>query len=195
MLNLVRLDGQWWVVDVGMGNMGPQLPYLLQDGHEQVSVPPRKIRLQLRPIPESYASATNGVEPPKLWCYDVCLKLGDDGEDKWTPHYCFTETEFLPQDYEIMSWFTSTNKVCFFTYSVVVMKMLLDDAEQQVIGHLTLFNDKVMKNIGADREMLRDLKTEQDRLDALKEFFGIELTPEEQANVTPDLKLGHTEQV
>ena len=190
MLNLVQFDGEWWVVDVGMGTMGPCIPYPLKDGHEQVSIEPRKIRLQLRPIPESHASPTNGVNPPKLWCYDVCLKPGKDGEeDKWIPYYCFTETEFLPQDYEMMSWFTSTNKKCFFTYTVVVMKMLLDEAGEKIIGNITLVNDGVMKNVGADREHLRTLKTEQDRIDALKEFFGIELTEEEKKEITPDLKL------
>ena len=189
MLNLVQLDGKWWVVDVGMGSMGPCIPYPLKDGHEMVSIEPRKIRLQLRPILESYGSANNGVDPPKLWCYDVCLKPGNDEEDKWKPHYCFTETEFLPQDYEMMSWFTSTNKKVFFTYSVVCMKMLLDDAGEKVIGNVTLFNDGVTRNIGADREVLRELKTEQDRIDALKELFGIELTEEERDGVTPELKL------
>lgn len=191
MLNLVRLDGEWWVVDVGMGNMGPQVPYPLKDGYEQVAVPPRKIRLQERAIPESHASVENGVEPPKLWCYDVCLKpgKGEGGGDVWTPHYCFTLTEFLPQDYEMMSWFTSTNKKCFFTYSVVCMKMLLDEEQSKVIGHLTLFNDGVTKNVGADREVLRELKTEQDRINALSEFFGVELTEDEKAGISPDLKL------
>ena len=190
MLNLVQFDGEWWVVDVGMGTMGPCIPYPLKDGHEQVSIEPRKIRLQLRPIAESHASPTNGVNPPKLWCYDVCLKPGKDGEeDKWIPYYCFTETEFLPQDYEMMSWFTSTNKKCFFTYTVVVMKMLLDEAGEKIIGNITLVNDGVMKNVGADREQLRTLKTEQDRIEALKEFFGIELTEEEKKEITPDLKL------
>ena len=189
MLNLVRLDGEWWVVDVGMGSMGPQVPYPLKDGYEQVAVPPRKIRLQLRAIPESHASVANGVDPPKLWCYDISIKQDEDGTDKWIPHYCFTLTEFLPQDYEMMSWFTSTNKKCFFTYSVVVMKMLLDKEEKQVIGNITLFNDNITKNIGADREVLRDLKTEQERINALKELFAVELTEEEKAGITPDFKL------
>ena len=189
MLNLARMGGEWWIVDVGMGSMGPCIPWPLKDGEEMVSVEPRKIRLQLRPIPESHASAQNGVEPPKLWCYDVCLKPGKDGEDKWTPHYCFTETEFLPQDYEMMSWFTSTNKKCFFTYSVVCMKMLLDGAGEKILGHITLFNDSVTKNIGADREHLRDLKTEQDRIDALRELLGVELTEEEKKGITLDLQL------
>ncbi|KAK5174062.1 uncharacterized protein LTR77_001142 [Saxophila tyrrhenica] len=183
------MNEDWWVVDVGMGSMGPQVPYPLQDGYEQVAVAPRRIRLQLRPIAESYANAGNGVEPPKLWCYDVCLKPGAAGGDVWTPHYCFTEMEFLPQDYEMMSWFTSTNKKCFFVYSVVCMKMLLDEAKEKIVGNITLFNDKVTRNVGAEREVLRELKTEQERIDALREYFNVELTEEEKEGISPDFRL------
>ncbi len=189
MLNLVQLDGEWWVVDVGMGSMGPQVPYPLVDGHEQVSVSPREIRLQLRPIAESYATASNDSEPPKLWCYDVCLKPEAEGGKKWTPHYCFTETEFLPQDYEMMSWYTSTNKKSFFTYSVVCMKMLLDNDQEKIVGNITLFNNSVTKNIGAEREVLRYLKTEQERIDALRDYLGVELTEEEKTGIAPDFRL------
>ena len=113
MLNLVRLDGEWYVVDVGMGAMGPNLPYPLRDGFETTSIAPRKIRLQFRAIAESYGDHSN-----KLWCYDVCYHPNESGESVWVPVYCFTETEFLPQDYEIMLWFTSTQPFLPFASSV-----------------------------------------------------------------------------
>ena len=69
------------------------------------------------------------------------------------------------------------------------MKMLLDDAGDKIIGNLTLFNDGITKNIGADRETVRELKTEQARIDALREIFDVDLTEEEKAGITPDLKL------
>ena len=186
MLNLVKMDGEWYVVDVGMGAMGPNIPYKLQDGIELESIAPRRIRLQKRPIPESYS--TSGDDAPKLWCFDVCLKP-HESPPTWIPTYCFTETEFLPQDYEMMSWFTSTNKKCFFTYSVVCTKMLLDEAEEKIVGDVTLFNDGVRKNVGAQRETVREMKTEQDRVDALREMFGVELTEEERTGMQGDLKL------
>lgn len=187
MLNLVRLGGEWYVVDVGMGAMGPNLPYPLRDGVELESIAPRRIRLQKRAIAES--CALSGDEAPKLWCFDVCYKPNEPDGMKWVPTYCFTETEFLPQDYEMMSWFTSTNKKCFFTYSVVVTKMLLDDAEEKIVGDVTLFNDGVRKNVGKEREVLRELKTEEERVKALKEIFGVELTEEERGGMNGELKL------
>ena len=194
MLNLVVFDGDWFVVDVGMGAMGPNVVYPLQDGWEQVSIAPRRIRLQKRPIAESYANGT-GVKRPELWCYDVCYKP-EEAEPKWLPTYCFTETEFLPQDYEMMSWFTSTNRKCFFTYTLVCTKMVLDENENvkegelpDIVGDVSMINDGVRRNVGKERQVLRECKTEQDRIDALREIFGVELTEEEIQGVTPELKL------
>jgi hypothetical protein len=59
MLNLVRLDSQWYVVDVGMGAMGPNIPYPLQDGFEITSIAARRIRIQSRAISESYNDHSN----------------------------------------------------------------------------------------------------------------------------------------
>ena len=191
MLNLVRFDGEWYVVDVGMGAWGPNLPYPLKDGHEQVSIAPRKIRLQKRAIPESYSASASGEGPPKIWCYDICNKPASEPglEDQWMPTYCFTETEFLPQDYEMMSWFTSTNNKCFFTYTVLTQKMVLDEEEEKIIGDVTLVNNGIRKTVGGKREVVRDLETERDRVEALREVFGVELTEEEKSGITGDLRL------
>ncbi|EDU49784.1 NhoA Arylamine N-acetyltransferase [Pyrenophora tritici-repentis] len=185
MLNLVRLDNEWYVVDVGMGSMGPCLPCPLRDGFETTSIAPRKIRLQSRAIAESYGTHSN-----KLWCYDVCYNPVDDGESQWVPVYCFTETEFLPQDYEIMSWYTSANKRSFFTRYVTSTKMIMDEEREVVVGNVTLFGGEVKETIGTDRRVLKDCKTEDERVEALKEIFGVELTEEEKNGIPADRRLG-----
>lgn len=100
MLNLVRFEYEWYVVDVGMGAMGPNMPYPLRDGFETTSIALRKNRIQHRAISETYAEE----DAPKLWCYDVCYDPTHGNENNWIPTYCFMEMEFLPQDYEIMSF-------------------------------------------------------------------------------------------
>jgi len=191
MLNLVRFDdGGWYVADVGMGAMGPNLAYPLQDGFETTSIAPRLIRVQRRAIAESYGRHSN-----EMWCYDVCYNPGSEedegeGERKWTPVYCFTETEFLPQDYEIMSWFTSTNPSSFFTKYVTSTKMLMDDAGERIVGSVTLFEGGVKQSIGLDREIVRDCATEEERIAALKEIFDIELTEEQRKGIPVELRLG-----
>lgn len=74
MLNLVRLNDEWYVIDVGMGAMGPNMPYPLRDNFSTTSISPRKIRIQHRAISETHAAE----DASKLWCYDVCY--GDEND-------------------------------------------------------------------------------------------------------------------
>jgi len=187
MLNLVRMDGEWYIVDVGMGAMGPNLPIPIRDGFETTSVAPRRVRIQYRAIPESYGV---GEGSNKLWCYDVCYtpKAEDDStENVWTPIYCFTETEFLPQDYEMMSWFTSTHERSLFTRYVTSTLMIMD--KEEIVGSITLFENSIKQSIGTERKVLQECKTEEERVAALREFFGIELTNEQRNGLPSDLRL------
>lgn len=188
MLNLVRLEDEWYVVDVGMGSMGPNMPYPLRDGFETVSISPRKIRLQVRSIAESYAR--NPSNAPKMWCYDVCYDPTGGADDKWVPVYCFTETEFLPQDYETMSWFTSTHPSSFFTRYVTCTKMIMDEAKERIVGNNTLFVGTVRESVGSSRKVVRECTTEDERVQVLKEIFDVSLTEEERNGISKDLKLG-----
>ena len=189
MLNLVLLDDEWYVVDVGMGAMGPNIPYRLQDGFETTSIAPRRIRLQLRPISESYA--TRASSRPNLWCYDACYEPAADSEKNvWVPVYCFTETEFLPQDYEVMSWYTSTNKSSFFTRNVLCTKMVMDEGREEIIGNLTLFDNGLRETIGSNRRFVKECKTEDERVHALSELLGVELTEEERKGIPDAVRLG-----
>lgn len=194
MLNLVRLDDEWYVVDVGMGAMGPNLPYPLRDGFETTSVAPRKIRLQLRSIAESYAkpskSRSGSAGAPKMWCYDLCYEPSGSAEDKWVPVYCFTETEFLPQDYQMMSWATSTHRSSFFTRFVTCTKMMMDEAREKIIGNVTLFGGTVRESIGSDRKVLKECTTEDERVAALAEIFDVKLADDERKAISADVRLG-----
>lgn len=187
MLNLVKLDKQRYVVDVGMGSMGPAIVYPLEDGWEGVAVAPRKIRLQLRPIPEHYGREEDAQ---KLWCFDQCLVPDQRGKDKWIPTYCFTETEFLPQDYEMMSFYTSNNPSVFFTYCIICTKLLLDEEKEELVGDITLFNNVVRKTASGKRDPPQELHTEEERIKALKYVFKVELTEEEKNGIPNDKKLG-----
>jgi len=187
MLNLVRLDGEWYVVDVGMGAMGPNIPYPLQDGFETTRIAPRKIRIQCRPIAESYAkNRTSGS--PKMWCYDFCYEPAGNADDKWVPVYCFTETEFLPQDYEVMSWFTSTHPSSFFTRYVTCTKMI--QSGEKIVGNNTMFKGTVRETIGSNRRVLKECTTEEERVQSLAGIFDVTLLDEEITGISADARLG-----
>lgn len=193
----------WFVVDVGMGAMGPNLVYPLRDGFEAVSVAPRRIRLQYRPIAETFATTEAAATAQKLWCYDVCYKPGEDEaaqhNNEWTPVYCFAETEFLPQDYEMMSWYTSTHPRSFFTRFVTCTKMLMrqggdgdkeEEEEEEIVGNVTLFKDAVRETIGSTRRVVRECKTEDERVQVLADVFGVHLSDEDKRSIPDDRRLG-----
>jgi arylamine N-acetyltransferase len=188
MLNLVRLDGEWYVVDVGMGAMGPNLPYPLRDGFETTSIAPRRIRVQSRSIAESGAK-DRASGSPKMWCYDFCYEpTGNVDNEKWIPVYCFTEAEFLPQDYQVMSWFTSTHPSSFFTRYPTCTKMLLSD--DKIVGNNTLFQGTIRETIGSERKVLKECTTEEERVRALAEIFDVTLQDEEKNAISGDARLG-----
>lgn len=182
MLNLVRLDGEFFVVDVGMGAMGPNIPYPLRDGFETTSIAPRRIRIQSRSIAESYSKERTST--PKMWCYDFCYEPAGTADDKWLPVYCFTETEFLPQDYEVMSWFTSTHPNSFFTRNVTCTKMLMDESKEKIVGNNTLFEGTIRETIGTNRKLLKECTSEAERVQALAEIFDVPLTEEEKNGIS-----------
>lgn len=191
MLNLVKLDDEWYVVDVGMGAMGPNIPCPLRNGLEMVSIAPRKIRLQFRSIAETYAlSDIEEAELPKLWCYDVCYRPKTSLDCVWVPVYCFTTTEFLPQDYEMMSWFTSAHPRSFFTHFITCTRMVMDVNGEAIVGDITLFKDSVRRTISGEREVIKKCLTEKDRIKLLHELFDIYLSSEEKSNIPSDRQLG-----
>ncbi|KAH0042268.1 cysteine proteinase, partial [Aureobasidium melanogenum] len=186
MLNLVRFENEWYVVDVGMGAMGPNMPYPLRHNFSTTSISPRRIRIQHRAISESYAGE---AEAPKLWCYDVCHDPTHGEQNTWTPTYCFTEMEFLPQDYEVMSWFTSTHANSFFTRYMTATRMIMDAEQENIVGSITLFKDTIREQRGSERKLVEECKTEIERVQALKDIFGIELTGDEREALSADFRL------
>ncbi|KAH8434313.1 uncharacterized protein LDX57_011960 [Aspergillus melleus] len=87
-------------------------------------------------------------------------------------------TEFLPQNYEFMSWFTSTNPTSFFTRYVTCMKMLMDKEKEEIVGNVNMFNDTVRETIGSNRKSIKKCKTEEERSQALIEISDVHLTEE-----------------
>ena len=119
MLNIVTISSSRYLLDTGFGSSGPSFPLPLKPDQVHKNVGPQTNRLTLINIP----NATNKHPDQKLWEYSY-----RNGEDQdWTPAYCFTETEFMPEDYTVMSHYTSTSKASWFTYAVVCVKMVLGE--------------------------------------------------------------------
>jgi len=97
MANLVSLQGVRYLVDVGYGAQDATCPVPLQHGFEFDNIPPCRGRLEHR------ALAQHSDPEQRVWVY-----LTREGPDEpWKEMYAFTETEFFPEDYEVMNLRTS----------------------------------------------------------------------------------------
>jgi arylamine N-acetyltransferase len=104
------------MLDVGFGGDGATKPLPLISGHVEQNLGPQEIRL-------IYSTIEQQIDQSKmLWIYQY-----RNGTDKdWNSFYCFPEFEFLPQDFEIMNYFTSTSQggTNFQTRTVLIVRFL-----------------------------------------------------------------------
>lgn len=164
MVNLVTIGDQKYAVDVGFGAEGPIMPIPLdRSGTVQKHLSPASVGLDWRNIPET-------TDPnQRFWV----LKYRKSDESEWEPlKYCFTEVEFLPQDYGVMSHFVSTSPRTWFTRVVVVELKIMDESEA-LVGRLTIQGNSMKRRMGGEVIEATIFESEQDRLDALEKHFGI----------------------
>ncbi len=126
------------------------------------------------------------------WNLEVWHQKPNPLEEAWRIQYSFTEEEFWLTDVLFASWGVSTrpNPTGIFWNTILCLKMFTIDE-----GNLHLERSKrptyriiptgneVRKSFGAHSEVLRNLKTELDRIGALREFFGIRLEDEDQVHI------------
>ena len=171
MVNIVTIADSKYMVDVGFGGNGATAPLPLQedDIHERIA-PSSEMRLARATIKQ----CTDASQ--RLWLYQA----RDTSEAAWQTQYCFTETEFLPADYAMMNFWTSQSRTSIFTQALLMAKMVMRGGE--VVGAVTMFNGKVKRKVGDGVEE-RCCVTEKDRLEVLREWFGVRLTGEEERGI------------
>ncbi|KAJ5083381.1 N-acetyltransferase family protein [Penicillium angulare] len=164
MVNLVTIGEQKYLIDVGFGSNGPHQPVPLTKDFEFHNVGDQSGRLRYGPI-NQHTSKTQS-----LWQYEI-----QNGGEDWIPAYCFTETEFLPEDFTMMNYYMSTSRDSWFTFHVVCVRMLLDETGENVVGDLTLFNNSLKRRIGATSEVLQILTSDEERVSVLDQVFNIHI--------------------
>jgi len=165
-------------VDVGFGSQSPLHPIPLEKGSDQVysSVPGAEVRLVYRPI------APNTDQSQCLWVLETRNKSHPD----WAGGYCFSELEWLPNDFDIINFRTSQAPQSWFTQRLVLVRTLVDEETRtKAIGMLILGGNVIERRIGeGKKEIVVDAKTEKERVTALSEWFGIVLRPDEERGIT-----------
>ncbi|KAI4241531.1 MAG: hypothetical protein L6R40_004510 [Gallowayella cf. fulva] len=162
------------MVDVGFGGNGATAPLPLSDGVVHERIHPSEMRLV-----HSNIESIHTDPEQKLWS----LQVRRTPDESWQTQYCFAETEFLPQDYEIINFWTSQSRKTIFTQAILVAKMVMDEESGKVAGGFTMFNAEAKRKIGDDVVESRTCKREEERVAVLREWFGIQLTREEERGI------------
>jgi arylamine N-acetyltransferase len=170
MVNLVTIGDQKYLVDVGFGSNGPHQPVLLIPGYEFHNTGDQHGRLHFGPITQHTSKGQS------LWQYEF---RNGSASEPWIPAYCFTETEFIPEDFAMINYFMSTSRESWFTFHVVCVKMELDDSHN-VVGDLTLFNDSLKRRNGATSEVVQAFTSDEERIAALGKYFNIFISDEDR---------------
>lgn len=77
---------------------------------------------------------------------------------------------------------TSQSPRRFFTHRAFCTKMILDESGNKIVGRLTL-QTEIKRSVNGKSEVIKEFKSEDDRLAALKEFFDIEFSKSDAGSI------------
>lgn len=127
----------------------------------------------MRLIRESIPEFTDGNQ--RVWIYQVRHKP----DSEWLHTICFSETEFLPQDFEVLNFYISKNPASWFCHSFVCSLLLWDESKHEIQGQCTMVGNVVKRRIRGQSETVETFHTEDDRVRALAKWFGLHFRTDE----------------
>ena len=177
-------DGERWVTDVCFGGDGPTQPMRLMAGSLIRNMGTQDARLIRGFIPGLVSRAPEHM----VWQY----QYRNSEVQPWQTFYCFSDAvEWLPQDFEVINCFTGGSLESSAVTSMCVVKFLKRDvtrhedtpaaehSQQEIFGKRMLVNEVVKENLGGKTKIVQECRSEEERIDALRVWFGIELTEDE----------------
>ncbi|KAJ6625806.1 hypothetical protein B0H10DRAFT_2000752 [Mycena sp. CBHHK59/15] len=189
-----------YFVDVGAG---PVCPILLEEGEVVMGATPSEHHTLTRTAraDSSLESSPNSQTPEK---FEWRLESVHEGQDPTQPGtsrvmYFFIEDEFFDADYRAFNYSVIGLTAGLFWENVVCTKFFwMSDEEMREVdgeksavdpvaltpltrylGRLAMAGDAVRRHVGTETTVLRVLKSEVERAEALKEFFGISIPHED----------------
>lgn len=182
-VNIVTFEsGEKYMVDAAFGGDGATKPLRLVHNEPIPNIGTQEIRLMHDWIP----SQTQRTEKTKNWIY----QYRNGPEKEWNAFYAFPEFEFSEADFNVMNCFTGSSPESFQTFTVLIVKFLrrpvLENGTgeqnfdvEEIFGKRMLVNGMVKENLGGRTRVVKECVSEAERIEALKEYFDIELNEEE----------------
>ncbi|KAF5677362.1 arylamine n-acetyltransferase 3 [Fusarium heterosporum] len=181
-LNVVTIDGRSYAVDVGFGGRTPTIPMELI--HDKVFERSDTGKMRLR-----YDTISQYLSKQKIWIYEYQSHHGGE----WTPQWCFMDFEVLPEDISVMNMAPSRSPTSFFTFKVVCVQFTSEKEDYLTVdmrdvkktggnidGALIIDGNSFKYRKGGDTKWERTFKSEDERLEALRKYFGVEFTVKNQ---------------
>jgi arylamine N-acetyltransferase len=181
---------QKYAVDVGFGGDAMTLPMPLVEGlvHHN-SIGTQQIRLVRDFIPnQRFRDESSGAH--KMWLYQV----RNSEEREWVSFFAFhDEFEFTEPDFGVVNWYTSQSPESFQTFTPLAIRFVRgrwvdgeeedEDGRPRVVGKVMLVKGVVKRNFTGKTEVVKLCVTERERVEALRDHFGIHLTEEEAESI------------
>jgi arylamine N-acetyltransferase len=171
-------SGEKFVIDTAFGGDGPTKPLPLKHDFVTTNLGTQENRYIWSGI-EQQPPRPDG-ERQMWWIYQYRNSI----DKPWRSFYVFTEVEFLLADFNIMSHFTGATGETHQVFTVLIVLFQRsneeDGEELRITGKRMLVNGVVKQNLGGRTEVVKVCETEEERIDVLKELFGITLEQEEK---------------
>ncbi|KAK8087626.1 hypothetical protein PG997_002587 [Apiospora hydei] len=195
-VNIVTLLGddgvlQKYMVDVAFGANESAQPLPLTTNLVHTQIAPAQMRLVHEAIPQHLN------QDAKCWIYQQRVRA----DAEWTPAYCFVDFEFIPEDIAGMNLSPWKSPSSFFHQKVLVVRFTTDleklvpfEAEGSSVedgeegpgspdetavsegaldGAIILDHDKLKWRRNGETKLEVILKTDAERVEALRRYFGI----------------------
>lgn len=127
----------------------------------------------MRIVRESIAEFTDPSH--KIWIYQTRY----NPESNWVPQICFSDVEFLPQDFGVMNFSVSQSRSSWFTQIFVCVRMIMDQSGTEIIGQCVMSGKEVKQRLRGQTTILEVMQTEDDRIKALAKYFDMHLRESE----------------
>ncbi|KAF4451505.1 hypothetical protein F53441_5514 [Fusarium austroafricanum] len=180
-LNVVTFASQY-AVDVGFGARTPTGPLELASD----KIVERSDGGQMRIVYETISQYSSS-QPVRIYEY----RSHEGGE--WVPQWCCLECEVLPEDIRVMNMSPSQSPSSFFTFKVVCVQFTSEEENfsegdvrdlkkvgGKVDGSFIIDGNICRYRKKGETKWERTFRDEDERLEALRRYFGVELTRQNQ---------------
>lgn len=170
-----------YLVDNGMGNNSPVHPVPLQEGvvcrGAIASEGHRVVRM-------SHPDASPGFDYQPGWALQMMLPGQDAG---WTTLYQFDMQQYYHQDMEALALLVEKSGKAFVARHLFAVSF--EEVEGGDLAKNILFGKQVRRDTSDGERVLREFTSENDRISAFREIFGVHLKDDAASYVRPEIKM------